>query len=90
MVPMPFRPVGIHQRIGCRAPLSGGRLSRQDEPGHSCGVKFFEPGRQVLASSPLWIRRLSHVVVEIPNSDGQLMMPLPPDREQVGDRLPTH
>lgn len=40
-----------------------------------------------MATPPLWVCRLFHIVVKLANSNRQLVMLVPPDREQFGDLL---
>jgi hypothetical protein len=69
--------------------VSGRRLPRQHKAGHARPGEPFQKGGQVLAAAPLRVRGVPDVLVQLARGHGPIPVTLPPDGEQVRDRLPA-
>jgi hypothetical protein len=74
MVPMALGPAGLFERVCRHAPLPGGRLPGEDKAGNARPGKLFELGGEVLAPASLWVRRLFHIVMELADDYGPVMV----------------
>ena len=88
-VPMVHGRAGLFERISRSAPFAGGSLAREHESGNARPSKFFELRGTVLATAVLRVQRLSHVVMQMALRNRVLAVAFPPDREQIGERLPA-
>src|SRR5262245_25622899 len=89
MVPMVLARAGPLERIGGRAPLADRRLPSEHESRHSRARELLKLGGEVLAPAALRVGCLPYILMQEAHGDRLVAMPLPPDRKQVGDGLPT-
>jgi hypothetical protein len=87
MTPMPRVGVRLLERVGRGAPFAGRRLAREHEPSHAHTGEPFDAGGNVLSPTSLRVQGMPHIVMKLANRDGAVLVHVPPDGNDVGERL---
>jgi hypothetical protein len=64
-------------------------LPGENEAGHARAGEPFNTSGDVLSPTPLRVQYLPHILMDVANSDRPISVLVPPDRKQVGERLPA-
>lgn len=79
--------VRLLERVGRGAPFAGWRLAREHEPSHASTSEPFDVGRDVLPPASLRVNCLRYIVMKLTNRDGPVLVLLPLDGNDIGERL---